>query len=197
MKRIVALLLVLLFVLSSVQAFALGQWWHDPIYDSWTYYDYDDTQFWPYLVNSSFYESGAYRIYMYAEPSSNGTPISTYVNGTIIKVINDWVDNNGTWAFAIGPDGKVGYVRNQWIEMDPYPLSDYPVYVVQSDYVMNGRYLAFLYPEPSSMYDAIATYNNGTELHVLDLYASNTYAKVLGPNNVIGYIRRSWIRPKY
>ena len=86
---------------------------------------YDDPDLPAFKVTSTFWESGAYRVYMYAEPSSSGQPVGVggYVNGTILKVIDYFCDEKGTYCFCIGPDEHTGFVRIAWLtyESGPYP----------------------------------------------------------------------------
>ena len=79
------------------------------------HYDYNDASLPVYTVNSTHYESGAYRLYMYPSPSSSGDPVGVggYVNGTKLKVIDWQVDS--TYCYAVGPDEHCGFVRKSWL----------------------------------------------------------------------------------
>ncbi len=90
-------------------------------------YNFDDEVSPRYEVTSTFYEGGNYRVYMYAEPSSNGEPVTVtgYINGTILKVIDYYCDE--TYCFCVGPDDHTGFVRKTWLTYSygPYPDPDW------------------------------------------------------------------------
>ena len=73
-------------------------------------YSYDDNALAAYEVTAP---SRQRLVYMYAKPSSSGNPVSTYYNGTVLKMID--LNASKTYSFVIGPDGKEGYVRREWL----------------------------------------------------------------------------------
>ena len=149
-------------------------------------YDYDDESYPSYRVTSTY--STGY-LYMYPDPSSNGTPIAKYNNGTILKVVN--YDISATFCLAVGPNGTAGYVaKNQLTEeTDSGKLG--PVFEVFS-----SRKYCYMYAKPNSGSTNLGRYNNGDQIEIIDWGADASYAFVRGvKDNKYGYIQKASLHP--
>ena len=67
----------------------------------------------PYYVDSDYSAGGKHLVYMYSEPSSNGTPIGTYYNGDVLLMLDNW--SYGSYSRVYDLNYRVGYVLSSRI----------------------------------------------------------------------------------
>ena len=176
MKRLIALLVaVLLAIPFAAPALA---------------YSYDDDSYPLFRVWTVVADNV---LYMYPKATSSGNPISYYKVGTLLRVTDWYVYDNSNYCYAVGPDGKEGYVRKSCIlRYFDYDDDSLAVYTVNSSYYENGTYRAYMYPSPSSSTDPVGVsgYNNGTKLKVVDWKIDPKYCYAVGPDGHCGFVRK-------
>ena len=170
MKRLFSLLLMLVLLAGCLPS-ALA-------------YDYWDTSYPSYEVSLPQRQKV---IYMYARPSSSGDPIASYTQGTVIRVVN--YDADKTYCFAVGPDGKEGYLRKAWLS----PVSEYSY---DDDSLEEYRIIAeqrtvYLFAKPTESGDPLSGYETGTVLKMIDYEKEKDFAYVIGPDGKVGYVRKN------
>ncbi len=149
-------------------------------------YDYNDEELPVYRVTSTY--STGY-LYMYAKPNSNGSPLATYYNDTILKVIDYEVSKD--FCLAVGPDGQAGYVRKELISAQDESGSLGPVFEVFST-----RLYVYMYSKPNSGSTNLGRYDNGEEIEIIDWGTDNNYAFVRGvKDSKYGYIEKKSLLP--
>ena len=182
MKKIVAALVcVMLLTVSLAPALA---------------YSYSDKSLPMYKIWTTVSQRNGGVLYMYSVAGSSGTPIATYSKGTVLKVIQWYVPGSNSYCRAIGPDGTEGYVwKSCLIRCFDYNDSSLARYRVNSTNKTNGRYIAYIYPEPNANYDSlnVAGYENGTIIKVADWQCDSTYCLCVGPDGTCGFIRKSML----
>ncbi len=138
------------------------------------------------------------RVYMYSKPSSSGNPISSYTNGSVLRVI-DWnLSQSATYCYVIGPDGREGYVgKTRLLRTYPYDYFDdvFPYYEVNSSFYESGDYRLYMYAEPSSNGQPVGVtgYVNGTRLKVIDMHCDEKYCFCVGPDGNTGFVPKGWL----
>ena len=153
-------------------------------------YNYQDPDLASYEVTAP---SRQKLVYMYAKPSSSGNPMATYYNGTVLKMIDLHASN--TYCFVIGPDGKEGYVRREWLtEILDYSYDD----VTLEEYrIIADLRSVYMFPVASDSGEPNAAYAKGTVLKMIDYDADKTYCLLIGPDGKYGYIRKSYLMKVY
>ena len=187
--KFVKSLLALLLALTCLMGCCADTIWDDEA-DEDGYYWYEE----PFYMVFSFYaERGQQMIYMYAAPSSQGNPIAQYDNGTLVKVFD--YDADKTYCYAQGPDGMMGYLRKEWLVSFIDVVNNNDPYCVNSEYSERGRYLVYMYAEPSPAGEPIGTYYNGDVLLMLDNWSYGKYSKVYDLDYRVGFVLSSRISP--
>ena len=149
-------------------------------------YDYSDESYAPYRVTSTY--STGY-LYMYAKPSSNGTPLATYYNDTLLRVID--YESERDFCLAVGPDGQAGYVRKELISLEGEDGSLGPVFEVFS-----SRSYVYMYAKPNSGSTNLGRCDNGEEIEIINWGADSAYAFVrCVKNSKYGYIEKKSLIP--
>ncbi|MBQ3762007.1 MAG: hypothetical protein II875_08370 [Clostridia bacterium] len=149
-------------------------------------YDYDAENYDCYRVTST-YSSGY--LYMYPAPSTGGTPLARYDNGTVLKVIDYYVSD--TFCLAVGPDGRAGYVSKSQLTQEAGTGDLGPVFEVFST-----RSYCYMYAKPSSGSTNLGKYVNGDEIEIIDWGAHEKYAFVRGvKDDRYGYIQKVSLHP--
>ena len=144
-----------------------------------------------YEVNAPANQRG--RLYMYQSASSNGNPIATYYNGTVLKMLQ--LAATDTYSYVIGPDQKSGYVRTAWLrEVLNYSYDDESLEAYR---IIANRKNIYMFPVPSDSGTANAAYAQGTILKMIDYDADKTYALAIGPDGAYGYIRKEYLMKVY
>ncbi|MBQ9409358.1 MAG: SH3 domain-containing protein [Clostridia bacterium] len=153
-------------------------------------YDYWDESYPSYEVTAPATQK---RIYMYAKPSSSGNPVASYVNGTIVRVVNYDIDQ--TYCYAVGPDNKEGYLRKAWLTIineysyDDPTLEEYRVIAEQKT--------VYIFAKPSESGQPFSAYPKGEILKMIDYDSNQNFAYVVGPDNKAGYIRKNVLMKIY
>ena len=153
-------------------------------------YSYDDPALASYEVTAP---SRQRLVYMYAKPSSSGNPVSTYYNGTVLKMID--LNASKTYSFVIGPDGKEGYVRREWLtQILDYSYDDE---TLEEYRVIADRRSVYMFPVASDSGEPNASYARDAVLKMIDYDADSTYCFVIGPDGKCGYIRKVYLMKVY
>ncbi len=149
-------------------------------------YDYEDETYDAYRVTST-YATGY--LYMYPTPGTSSSPIATYYNDTVLKVIDYY--SSEAFCLAVGPDGKSGYVSKRLITAETSSGSLGPVFEVFS-----SRHNCYMYAKPTSGTTNLGRYDNGEQIEIIDWSADANYAFVRGvKDNKYGYIQKASLHP--
>ena len=153
---------------------------------------YNDTSLPRYIVTSVVADN---QLYLYPKADSSYQPLCAYKKGTILRVSQWYVYDSSHYCYAVGPDGKEGYIRKECLNRYYDYSDDYPVFTVTSTFYESGSYRLYMYAEPSSNYDPVGVsgYVNGIKLKVIDYYCHDKYAYAVGPDNHVGFVPKSWI----
>ena len=181
MKRFLVLALCLVTLLISVL----------PVTALAYSYDYNNPSYESYTVTSP-YEGGI--IYLYDQPTTSfGKNLGEYNNGTIVKVIDLHAADN--MYMVICPDGRVGYMRNDWLTLtSKMENTDDNLYVVFS--VSPAGY-CYMYDRPSSSEGkSLGQYDNFEFIQIIDMNADKNYAYVRAcETGKCGYISKKALIP--
>lgn len=179
MKKVFASILVLALIIGALPAFAYSYSYNNPAYES-------------YIVTST-HAKGI--IYLYDKASSvTGKNLGAYKNNTVIKAIN--YNYNKEFAFVVCPDGKVGYMRKDWLTKQPTQeeIDDTERYIVFST---DPAGFAYMYDMDSDYYGKnLGRYDNWDEVEIIDINTGSDYAFVRGiKDGTYGYIRKAQLYP--
>lgn len=175
MKRIIALLLLMISLLATV----------------------------PVAGAFSTYETGWYVVdctnpngycYLYDQPSDiYGRNLGRYNNGAIVFAYGK---DRGYFLVETYDDGKIGYIHDYALRpYEEYQTTTYRVYST------SPRGYCYMYEQPSDSDSVrnLGCYNNGAFIEVIDWNADRVYARVWDMEyNRYGYIRKAQlVLPEY
>ncbi len=142
-------------------------------------YSYDDNSLEEYRVIAK-----QARVYLFAKMSESGDPLSSYTEGTILKMID--YETGSSFAYVVGPDNKTGYIRkNVLMKVYDYDDESFESYRVTSTYSTGYVYM---YPAANTSGTPLAKYDNGTILKVIDAFSYGAFALAVGPDGTAGYV---------
>ena len=156
-------------------------------------YSYDNDSYPLYRVWTVVADN---QLYMYRVASSSGEPLCAYKKGTLLRVVNWYVYDSSTYCYAVGPDGRDGYVRKSCLlKYYDYDDASLACYSVNSTHYESGAYRLYMYPTPSSSTDPVnvAGYVNGTILKVVDWNVDTSYCYAVAPDGHCGFVRKAWL----
>ena len=156
-------------------------------------YSYDNASYPLYRVWTVVADN---QLYMYKVASSSGEPLCAYKKGTLLRVVNWYVYDSSTYCYAVGPDGREGYVRKSCLlKYYDYDDASLACYSVNSTHYESGAYRLYMYPTPSSSTDpvSVAGYVNGTILKVVDWNVDTSYCYAVAPDGHCGFVRKAWL----
>lgn len=159
MKRFFATLLAAVMLLSMLPASSMAATQYATVIDGW--------------------------LRLRAAANFNAETITSYYTGTVVKILS----SNGGWYRVETPDGRVGYMYGQYLQMgasgNHHGSSTGSAYI----YSHNGQGVR-LRVGPGTGYRVIGTFNPGTPVTVLE--RGSTWSRI-SINGTVGYIMTQYL----